>query len=199
MPAASAEAGARDDGDDEAAWIAAARRGDLPAFAKIVSRHQSNVRRQLRHDLRGDSAIADELAQDTFVLAWRSLATFRGDARVATWLHRIAHRRFLMHVRAAASRIEVVASDDDELPARADVGIVDADAAMRLDVERALAGLPEAQRQAVFHCFHLDLSHEEAAAVLGWPLGTLKSHLARGKAALRQRLAAWASSDKVTA
>ena len=198
MPAASAEAGARGDGDDEAAWIAAARRGDRAAFARIVARHQSNVRRQLRHDLRGDVATADELAQDTFVLAWRSLVTFRGDARVATWLHRIAHRRFLMHARATASRIDVVSSDDDELPARAEAGTVDADAAMRLDVERALADLPEPQRQAVFHCFHLDLSHEEAAAVLGWPLGTLKSHVARGKAALRRRLAAWAPSDEAT-
>jgi DNA-directed RNA polymerase specialized sigma24 family protein len=63
---------------------------------------------------------------------------------------------------------------------------------MRLDVERALAALPETQRLALIHCFHLDLSHDEAASVLGWPVGTLKSHVARGKAALRERLAAWA-------
>jgi RNA polymerase sigma-70 factor (ECF subfamily) len=61
----------------------------------------------------------------------------------------------------------------------------------RLDVERALAALAEAERVALIHCFGLDLSHAEAAAVLGWPLGTLKSHVARGKARLREQLAAW--------
>ena len=58
-------------------------------------------------------------------------------------------------------------------------------------MEDALRDLTEAQRLAIMHCFHLDLSHEEAAEVLGLPLGTLKSHLARAKARLRGALAAW--------
>lgn len=64
-------------------------------------------------------------------------------------------------------------------------------ALQRIDVNRALAALPEAERVALIHCFQLDLSHAEAAEVLGWPLGTLKSHVARGKARLRATLAAW--------
>jgi RNA polymerase sigma-70 factor (ECF subfamily) len=56
---------------------------------------------------------------------------------------------------------------------------------------RTYANRPQAQRWAMIHCHHLELSHEEAAVVLGWPLGTLKSHLARGKAALRLALADW--------
>ena len=56
----------------------------------------------------------------------------------------------------------------------------------------ALAGLAEVQRLALFHCYQLDLSHEEAADVLGVPVGTLKSHIARGKDRLREALAAWA-------
>ena len=63
--------------------------------------------------------------------------------------------------------------------------------ALRLDVARALAQLSEEQRVAIVHCYHLDLSHDEAAAVLGLPLGTLKSHVARGKARLKELLAAW--------
>lgn len=191
MPATKAEGRAL--GEDEDAWLlAAARRGDRAAFGEIVMRHQSDVRRQLRHALRGDAGVADELAQDAFLLAWRGLATFRGDASVATWLHRIAYRRFLMHGRSAASRIETVTGRDDH-EAHGDAGGLAPDAAaLRIDLERAVTALPEAQRLALFHCYELDLSHEEAAAVLGWPLGTLKSHVARGKAALRQRLAAWA-------
>jgi RNA polymerase sigma factor (sigma-70 family) len=189
MPATKAEG--QPAGDEEARLLEAARLGDRAAFGEIVMRHQSNVRRQLRHALNGDVVTADELAQDAFVLAWRGLATFRGDSSVATWLHRIAHRRLLMHARAAASRIETTSTSgvDD---ARAEVEEPVPDAAMRVDVARALAALPDAQRVALFHCYQLDLSHEEAAAVLRWPLGTLKSHVARGKAALRERLAAWA-------
>ena len=59
------------------------------------------------------------------------------------------------------------------------------------DVERALATLSEIQQLAVVHCFHLDLSHAEAAQVLGLPLGTLKSHLDRAKDRLRELLGAW--------
>jgi RNA polymerase sigma-70 factor (ECF subfamily) len=190
MPAAKAEGPAAS--HEEARLLAAARRGDRTAFAEIVMRHQSNVRRQLRHALHGDAAAADELAQDAFVLAWRGLATFRGESSIATWLHRIAHRRFLMHARSAASRIETTAASDPGDDARAEAGELAPDAALRVDMERALAALPEAQRLALFHCYQLDLSHEEAATVLGWPLGTLKSHVARGKSSLRERLAAWA-------
>jgi RNA polymerase sigma factor (sigma-70 family) len=196
MPATTPVEARFDGSDDEALLLRAARRGDHAAFGEMVKRHQSNVRRQLRFALRGDAAVADELAQDTFVLAWRSLGRFRGDARLATWLHRIAHRRFLMHARAAASRIDAVGFDEPE--AMDEEGELPADAAMRIDVERAMAGLPEAQRLALFHCFQLDLSHQEAAAVLGWPVGTLKSHVARGKAVLRERLAAWAPAIEAT-
>ncbi len=180
------------EGDDDALCLAAARSGDQAAFGRLVRRHQSNVRRQLRHALRGDAALADELAQDSFVLAWRHIGEFRGDARFATWLHRIAHRRFLMHTRAQASRPDRCVAPDDGGALQDAHAVPAADVAMRLDVERALAVLPDTQRLALVHCFHLDLSHDEAASVLGWPVGTLKSHVARGKAALRVALAAWA-------
>ena len=184
------------DGDDDASLLAAAQRGDADAFGLLVMRHQSTVRRQLRHLVRGSDAVADELAQDAFVLAWRRIGEFRGEARLSTWLHRIAYRRFLMHRRSEAVRIETTdeGPPDGATGGAADTGATGVEVAIarRLDVERALAGLPEAQRLALFHCFQLDLSHEEAAGVLGMPVGTLKSHVARGKARLREALAAWA-------
>ncbi len=171
-----------------AQWLAPARAGDRHAFARLVRAHQSRVRLQLRRLTHGDAALADDLAQDTFVQAWLHLNEFRGDARLATWLHRIALTRFLQHVRRPQlpqEWCEPDAGDDgpghDPRPAEG----------LSRDVELALQSLTEIQRLAVVHCFHLDLSHAEAAQVLGLPLGTLKSHLDRAKSRLRERLQAW--------
>jgi RNA polymerase sigma-70 factor (ECF subfamily) len=167
-------------------WLARARRGDRRAFARLVEAHQSRVRLQLRRLTRGDAALADDLAQETFVQAWLHLAEFRGDARLATWLHRIALTRFLQHARRPRLPVEWQGDDapdpgHDPRPAEG----------LGRDVERALQALTEVQRLAVVHCFHLDLSHAEAAQVLGLPLGTLKSHLDRAKTRLRALLQAW--------
>jgi RNA polymerase sigma factor (sigma-70 family) len=156
-------------------------------FEALVRAHQSRVRAQLRRLTRGDVTLADDLAQETFVQAWRHLDRFRGDARVSTWLHRIAYNTFLGHLRGAREHEPLEESQHASVAAPDAVRA----AAQRIDVERALATLPEPERVALIHCFQLDLSHAEAAEVLGWPLGTLKSHVARGKARLRERLAAW--------
>ena len=170
-----------------AAWLARARQGDRHAFARLVRAHQSRVRLQLRRLTHGDAALADDLAQETFVQAWLHLNDFRGDARLATWLHRIALTRFLQHVRRPQLPVEWREADAPSDPShdpRAAEGL-------ERDVERALEALSEIQRLAVVHCFHLDLSHAEAAQVLGLPLGTLKSHLDRAKSRLRELLGAW--------
>ena len=161
-------------------WLARARSGDRGAFAQLVRAHQSRVRLQLRRLTHGD------LAQETFVQAWQHLASFRGEARLATWLHRIALTRFLQHVRRPGLLVEWCESVDAD--AAHDPGPAEG---LRHDVEQALAALGEMQRLAILHCYHLDLSHAEAAQVLGVPLGTLKSHLERAKARLRELLAAW--------
>jgi RNA polymerase sigma factor (sigma-70 family) len=160
-------------------------------FEALVRTHQSRVRQQLRRLAHGDEALADDLAQETFVLAWRHIGGFRGDARVGTWLYRIAYNVFLAHRRGAREHVALAQDDDDTPPPAAVTPDASAAITRRLDVERALARLPEPERVALIHCFALDLSHAEAAEVLGWPLGTLKSHVARGKARLRETLAAW--------
>jgi len=172
-----------------AAWLARARQGDRHAFARLVRAHQSRVRLQLRRLTHGDAALADDLAQETFVQAWLHLNDFRGDARLATWLHRIALTRFLQHVRRPQLPVEW---RDPDREAAGDPGHDPrAVEGLERDVERALGALSEIQRLAVVHCFHLDLSHAEAAQVLGLPLGTLKSHLDRAKNRLRELLGAW--------
>ena len=92
------------DGDAEArvdrALVARALlEGDRRAFEQLLRRHQGMVRAQLRRLLHGDEAAADDLAQETFLLAWRKLDQFRGEARFSTWLYRIAYSCFLQAVR----------------------------------------------------------------------------------------------------
>ena len=171
-----------------AGWLARARAGDRHAFARLVRAHQSRVRLQLRRLVHGDAALADDLAQETFVQAWLHLNEFRGDARLATWLHRIALTRFLQHARRPQLPVEWTSDEQADDAAGHDPRPVEG---LARDVGRALESLSEIQRLAVVHCFHLDLSHAEAAQVLGLPLGTLKSHLDRAKTRLRDLLVAW--------
>jgi len=167
----------------------AVRDGDPRVFEVLVRRHQGLVRAQLRRLLRGDAATADDLAQETFLLAWRKLDQFRGDARFATWLHRIAHTCFLQHVRARRPH----ASEEEATDALdIDPGHAESSGqALKLDLDAALRQLSTNQRAALLYCAQLGLSHEEAADVMNLPLGTVKTHIARGKARLRTLLDAW--------
>ena len=170
---------------------------DRHAFAELVRRHQSSVRACLRKLTAGNHALADDLSQETFVLAWRNLGTFRQEARFSTWLYRIATNCWLAHARKRreellGDRAEDVADDDDAV---APPGEAQADHArassLKIDMERALGTLSEAERAAIVQCYHNDLSHEEAAYVLGCPVGTVKTHVFRAKQKLKQALAAW--------
>lgn len=144
------------------------------------------VRAQLRRLLHGDQARADDLAQETFLLAWRKLDQFRGEARFSTWLYRIAYSCFLQARRKGSS-----AADDIDRDAP-DQRISPPDAAdLRLDVERAMRRLSATEQEVLLHVVQLGLSHDEAAYVLAMPLGTVKSHMNRGKARLRALLADW--------
>jgi RNA polymerase sigma-70 factor (ECF subfamily) len=174
---------------------------DRHAFAELVKRHQSGVRAALRKLTAGNQALADDLAQDTFVLAWRNLKSFRQEARFSTWLYRIATNCWLAHVRKRHEELLGVRdaeSDADEVDdGSRDGGSGDhaPGTTMKIDLERALARLSEAERAAIVQCYHNDLSHEEAAYVLGCPVGTVKTHILRGKQKLKAALAAWAPSE----
>ena len=164
---------------------------DCRAFEQLVRRNQGMVRAQLRRLLHGDEAAADDLAQETFMLAWRKLDQFRGDARFSTWLYRIAYTCFLQ-VHRGPARHEAI---DDEAMERLQAPAQRID--LRLDLERAMQRLSAAERTVLLHCTQLGLSHEEAAYVLAMPLGTVKTHATRGKAKLKTWLAAWRDADGV--
>ena len=160
---------------------------DRHAFSELVRRHQSAVRATLRRLTAGNHALADDLAQDTFMLAYRNIKSFRQEARFSTWLYRIATNAFLADARRRKE--ELIGDRTDELP---DESADDAGTGLRIDMERAMAVLSDAERAAIVQCYHNDLSHEEAAWVLNCPVGTVKTHILRAKQKLKARLGAWA-------
>jgi RNA polymerase sigma-70 factor (ECF subfamily) len=165
-------------------------RADRDAFDLLVRRHQSTVRSLLRRLSCGDHAFADDLAQETFLRAYLKLHTFRGESSLASWLYRVAYNVFLAEIR----RRRPLRDAPRELP-EAETS-QPREAALLLDLERAMSGLSEAERAAIDLCYKKDLSHQDAAYVLGCPVGTVKTHVLRGKEKLRRLLAPWAG--KVT-
>jgi RNA polymerase sigma-70 factor (ECF subfamily) len=172
---------------------------DRHAFSELVRRHQSAVRATLRRLTMGNHALADDLAQETFMLAYRNLKSFRQEARFGTWLYRIATNAFLADARRRkeellGDRDAEVADDGDDADASPGEGTADhaRGTALRIDMERALAVLTDAERAAIVQCYHNDLTHEEAAYVLNCPVGTVKTHILRAKQKLKSQLAAWA-------
>jgi RNA polymerase sigma-70 factor (ECF subfamily) len=164
--------------DEERALIDDIRNGSERAFNVLIDRHQQAVRGFLRR-LLADSSEADDLAQETFMVVWTRPGSYRGDASVRSWLCAIAWRKARDRQRAwfrRRARETTWASEVEQIAA--------APSPESAVVARALAALPIEQRAAVIMCMMQDFSHAEAAGILGKPLGTIKSHVARGKARL---------------
>jgi RNA polymerase sigma-70 factor (ECF subfamily) len=158
-----------------------ARSGDATAFGALVRQHQSKVRGFLRRLTRGDAALADDLAQETFLEAHRKIAQYRGDGTFGAWLCGIAWSRFLMERRRRK---------EEPMEAPDETASVDTIAASldRLDLEKAMAQLAPPERAALTLCYALGHSHGEAAEILSMPLGTVKSHVLRGREKLKALL-----------
>ena len=169
------------EGVDEA-LVAAAQAGSTEAFSRLVDRHQQAVRAFLRRAC-GDWAMADDLAQESFLTAWDRIGRLKAGASVRAWLCGIAYRKHLTARRSAVrSRIRERAYEADR---PADGGGRPED---RLALEAAMAELPADQRACVALCLAADFSHAEAAEALALPLGTVKSHVTRGRARLLSML-----------
>ena len=159
---------------------------DHHAFAELVRNHQSTVRGLLRNLTRGDAATADDLAQETFLRAYKNMRNFRGEAKFSTWLYRIAYNCFREDAR---KRKELVGIDETQLEAEPDPQTVDP--ALRQDLMHALQLLPLHERSAVVLCCQNGLSHDEASRVLDIPLGTVKTNVLRGREKLKKMLSVW--------
>jgi RNA polymerase sigma-70 factor (ECF subfamily) len=164
--------------------IALACAGDSRAFGEIVKRRQARVRKFMYHLCRTPS-LGDDLAQQVFLTAWRSVRQLRSAAAFDGWLKRIMVTTWLEEVRR--SKIAYVAELDEDA-----AGVHRETTAERLDLDAALALLAPDVRLCVVLAYNDGLSHPEIVALTGLPLGTVKSHIARGAARLRETLVAYA-------
>lgn len=172
----------------EASVVALARGGDQQAFEELVRRHQSSIRNLLRSVCR-NSALADDLAQDTFLQAWRQLRSLRVPDAFKSWLRKLAINSFRQHLRregAFWNPAEVEADDVVCTPATTE----------GLDLNSALGVLAPSVRLCIVLSYREGMSHSEIAAATQLPLGTVKSHIARGTIRLRKLLAAYHPSHE---
>lgn len=172
--------------------IEAARKGDMRAFGRLVDAHQLAVRGFLRRLIKG-AGDAEDIAQDAFVRAYESLHRFDGCARFRTYVCGIAFRVWRDQTRAWFRRRS---REQHYAEAAGETHQVSEDAERRLALRQAMETLPEAQRAALALCLGADFTHEEAAAALRLPVGTVKSHIARGRARLRAVLGEEAGDDQ---
>jgi RNA polymerase sigma-70 factor (ECF subfamily) len=160
----------------DAELVAAARRGEKSAFARLMQAHQQGVRGFLRRAC-GNADEADDLAQETFLSAWERLAQFRGESSLRSWLCGIAYKKMLASRRSssrAKARDHAYFAESDQVAAPGDLS-------MNVPLQKAMAALPVDQRACVALCLAGGYSHAEAAEALAMPLGTVKSHVNRGR------------------
>lgn len=189
-PAATAGAGAPAGRQDEVALIERCRRGDLGAFEELYRLHAGRLY-SVALRLVGNAADAEDLLQEIFLAAHRKLDTFRGESALGTWLYRLATNLCLDHLRSRSGRSrQVTDALDDEAGLMDTSSVTLAEQTVtRMDLERALARLPEGCRAAfVLHDIE-GLEHREVAEVLGVAEGTSKSQVHKARLKLRVLLA----------
>jgi len=182
---------------DELQIVQAVLEGDRDAFAILVDREAAAVVRAC-HRVLSDLHEAEDVAQDAFVTAYRSLATWRGEGPFGAWLTRIAVRLAVRQLgrRKAVTWLRAPASEDDRLDVTAHLPAgpqfqpehVALTAERAGATRRAVADLDEPYREVVALRFFGERSLDEIATLTGRPLGTVKTHLRRGLLRLRDRL-----------
>jgi RNA polymerase sigma-70 factor (ECF subfamily) len=157
----------------EPALVARAGAGSADAFGRLVHMHQQGLRAFLR---RLGARDADDIAQETFVFAWEHMARFDSARPFRPWLFGIAWRKFREGKRSWLRRLtrQGHATADMETALQPDPGL-------KLDLAKALGDLSPEQKAALLLCLGCEFTHAEAAEALAMPLGTVKSHVARGR------------------
>ena len=173
----------------EMALVERCSRGDLAAFEEIYKAHSGKLY-SLACRMLGNPADAEDLLQDIFLSAHRKLEGFRGESALGTWLYRLATNHCLDYLRSRAARSnQLTDTIDDELPLpdAGSRGIAERTVS-KMDLERAVAQLPEGARAAfVLHDVQ-GLEHKEVAEALGIAEGTSKSQVHKARLRLRALL-----------
>lgn len=178
----------------DADLVARARSGDVEAFGLLVERNQDYIYNVVYH-LVGSGQDAEDIAQDVFVQAYKSIARFEGRAKFTTWLYGIMLNSVRSFWRRRSRRPTFVLggpNEDDERPDPQAGGDNPLEATMREErvrtVRRAIAGLDDDLREIVVLRDIRGLTYEELAEVLDVPDGTVKSRLHRARQALKEKL-----------
>jgi RNA polymerase sigma-70 factor (ECF subfamily) len=168
--------------------VARARQGDAAAFGELVSRHQSAVHRAAL-SAGTPPADAGDVAQEAFLLAYRRLGSFRGEASFKTWLLRIAWNQAVNHRRARAGWwrrvVDDAAAGDQVATAAASPEELAHGAALRNDIRRAVKELPRKLRDAFLLAQSGEYSYEEIGAMLRAPVGTIKWRVSEARRLVR--------------
>jgi RNA polymerase sigma factor (sigma-70 family) len=180
---------------DEAQLITDSQRGDVRAFNLLVERYQVRVY-NLAYRMLGDSDAAADATQDTFLSAYRNIRRYRGGV-FASWLLRIAtnacYDQLRLRQRRPTTSIDALVEDEDHAPRQfEDQRESPDDRSLRNEladeIQRGLNALDPDQRIAIVMSDIQGYSYDEISAATGWPLGTVKSRLSRGRAQLREVL-----------
>jgi RNA polymerase sigma-70 factor (ECF subfamily) len=177
---------------DDAQLVKASQHGDQEAFAFLVQRHQRLVFNMVLRMLQ-DYEEASEITQEAFLAAWRGLSSFRGEARFATWLYRIAYNRALKQLERrkreqslqAAIEAEQILEMVNKQQRVEDILELRAQQAM---VREQIEKLPARYRSVLILRHLQEMTYEEMADILSIPIGTIKTHLFRARHLLRERL-----------
>lgn len=151
--------------------------GDKRSFDQLVLRHQSPVRRFLLHLTNGDEALADDLAQETFIKAYIHLHNFKGISKFSTWLFRISYNLFYDYQRSRKDQL------NEDLEVAGATIEIESDNTKELanDLELALSTL-KAEERAIMLLFYMEeLSVDTISGVMQLPVNTVKSHLHRSR------------------
>jgi RNA polymerase sigma-70 factor (ECF subfamily) len=193
--------------NSDAYLVSRALEGDLPAFEKLVARYQNKLIGYSARML-GDQDEAEDVAQEVFIKAYRSLDSFRGDAQFSTWIYRIATNLCIDRIRARKRRPQQAYSLDEPMDKDEDKGgreIADLSAEPTREVERdelrrrvreVMNEMPEKMRTILIMCDMQGMAYEEIAKVLDCPIGTVKSRLFHARADLGRRLRPYISGVK---
>ncbi len=174
---------------EDRALVERCRAGDLAAFEEIYRLHSGKLY-SLACRMLGNATDAEDLLQEIFLSAHRKLDGFRGESALSTWLYRLATNQCLDHLRSRAARTNQVTDTIEDEPSLSDVGsrgLAERTVA-KMDLERAVAKLPDGARAAfVLHDIQ-GLEHREVAEALGIAEGTSKSQVHKARLRLRALL-----------
>ena len=179
---------------DDTQLVKASQQGNQDAFALLVQRHQHRVFNMVLRMLR-DYEEASEITQEAFLAAWLGLPSFRGEARFATWLYRIAYncalkqlerRKRERSLQAAMEAEQILEGVNREKRAEDLLELRDRQAIVREQIEK----LPAKYRSVLILRHLQEMTYEEMADILTMPIGTIKTQLFRARHLLKERLLA---------